>query len=194
MRFPRAGLTVLGLLIVFIATWGCGPHGDTGQSGAPDGFRPGGPEPGGGGGSPVRQIMRKLDDRPPNSLAKSIANGLKADPPAWETLRTQTAEYAQLAAELGKLDPPRGSKDSWSKLTADFAASATALDKAAQAKNLADARTAESKVGGSCKECHQTHRGGPGGGFGGPGGRGGPGGGRGGPGGGRPGGGPPGGA
>jgi cytochrome c556 len=177
MRFPRAGLTVLSLLIFFVATWGCGPHADTGQSGSPDGFRPGGPPGGGepGGGSPIRQLMRKLD-KGTNSL-NTIANNLKADSPSWETIQSQTAEYAHAAAELGKSDPPKGSKESWAKLSAAFAVSATALEKAAKAKDLAGARAAETNLRGSCMACHQAHRGGSGGpgGIGPPGGRGRPG-------------------
>jgi hypothetical protein len=134
--------------------------------------------------------MNRLD-KGPNSL-NTIAASLKADPPPWEAIQTQTKAYAETAADLGKNEPSRGSKESWEKLSAAFAASAAALDKAAQAKDLTAAQGAENKLRGSCKECHDGHRGGPGGGFGPPGGRGGPGGGRGGPGGGRPGGQPPG--
>jgi cytochrome c553 len=186
MRFSRAGLTLLGLIALFVATWGCGPHADTAQSGAPpqDGFRPGGGEP--GGGSPIKQLMRKLD-KGTYSL-NAIANNLKTDPPAWDTIQSQTTEYSHAASDVGKSDPPKGSKESWAKLSAAFAASATALDKAAQAKDLAGARAVVTNLQGSCMACHQAHRGGPGG-FGPPGGPGGPGGRQGG----RPGGGPPGG-
>jgi hypothetical protein len=192
-RFPRAVITVLGLLLVFIATWSCGPKSDTGDTAGPpqDGFRPGGP-PGGGeprGGSPVRQLMMKLD-KGENSL-RMISNALRSNPPAWDKIQSQTAEYALNAGKLGTFDAPRGSKDSWTKQTEAFAKSATALDNAAKAKDLSAAQAAESKLNGSCMECHREHRGGPGG----PGGDGPRGGGRGGPGrpGGPPGGGPPGG-
>jgi hypothetical protein len=192
MRLPRNGLTLVAVLAAFVATWGCGGNADTAPSGTSpqNGFGQGGPPggPGGRGRSPIGQLMNKLDKGP--SSLNAIANGLRANPPAWDTIQALTAEYAQAAGELGKSDPPKGSKESWAKLTAAFAASATALDKATQAKDLAAAQGAETKIRGSCMECHQTHRGGPGGGFGPRGGRGGP---PGGPGGGRQGGSPPGG-
>jgi cytochrome c556 len=122
--------------------------------------------PGRGGNSPVKQIMARISDRNPNSLTKLLEQELQVNAPVWETIQPQTAEYAKLAADLGKMDPPRGSKDSWSQLAAAFADSASALDRAAQAKDLSAARDAQAKLGNSCMDCHRAHRGGPGGGFG----------------------------
>src|ERR1017187_1437492 len=120
---------------------------------APPGLRgaggPGGPGgPGGGPGnagrsSEIRQIMVKLNNKGPNSLANLIDAGLKAEKPAWETIAPQAKEYAQLAADLGKHDPPKGSKESWSKLTAEYAGLAGELDKAAQAKDKAATTAAQ---------------------------------------------------
>jgi hypothetical protein len=107
----------------------------------------------------------------PNSLDRLLDAELKVEQPAWDTIQPQAAEYAKLAADIGKAEPSKGSKDSWTKLTAAFAESATALDKAAQAKDLAAARTAHQNLAASCMACHREHRGGPGG-PGGPGGRG----------------------
>jgi hypothetical protein len=202
-RLPRWVLTVAGVFAAFVATWGCGPK-DTGPavSTPPEGWQqqagrmgggpggpggPGGGRPGGGrGGSPIGQVMRKFGDRAPGAPNK-VAEALKADPPAWDTIQGQTKELAQAADDLAKLDPPqgRGTKESWTKLTSAFAAAGTELDKATQAKDLAAAQSAVTKFQGSCKECHDGFRGRGPGGFG-PGGPGGPGGGR-------PGGGPPGG-
>jgi hypothetical protein len=120
--------------------------------------------------SNLREIMNKIG-KGPNALSSALDQGLRADDPDWGSLQPKAAELAKLTAELGKSDPPRGSKESWSKLAASFAASATALDKAAQGKDLEAARAAQMKLGRSCMECHRQHRGGP---EGGPGGFGGP--------------------
>ena len=200
----RGAAMLLAVVAVSLAACGCGRHKSTGPAaqvppngnppnGPPQGgFQPGGPPeggfpagggpPGGGGESKIKQIMMRINDRGPNGLTGLLRQELNASQPAWETIQPQTAEYAKLAADLAKLDPPRGSKDSWANLTADFSASATALDQAAQAKDAGAAKAAQEKLGQSCMACHQQHRGGRGG-FGGPGGpgRGGPG--RGGPGG-----------
>jgi hypothetical protein len=152
------------------------------NAGNPGGPGPGGPPGKGGRMSPIRGIMMKLNGRGPNALQTSIGAALKADKPAWETIEPQTKEYAQLAADLAKHDPPKGSKESWAKFAADYAGLATTLEKAAQAKDKDAATAAHEDLAASCNDCHRQHRGGPG--MGGPG--------MGGPGmGGRPGGGPP---
>jgi hypothetical protein len=116
--------------------------------------------------------MRKIDDK--RGLTKDIREELKSQTPDWPALQKQSGEYARLTAELVKLDPPRGSKESWEKLTAAFHESAVDLDKAVQAKKRDDAETASSHLSNSCMECHREHRmmRGPGGrgGFGPPGG------------------------
>jgi hypothetical protein len=139
---------------------------------APPALREAGrPGPGGGPGNvpPSREIQRimiKLN-KGPNSLTTLIDSGLKAEKPAWETIAPQTKEFAQLAAELGKHDPPKGSKESWSKLCAEYLGLASELEKAAQAKDKAAATAAQGDLASSCMACHRQHRGGPGGGGGG---------------------------
>jgi hypothetical protein len=184
-----------GFLAVMLAAAGCGgdPDADQNNMVVGDGkpFRDAGPGPGRGPGpgsdanvSPtsIRGIMIKLT-KGQQSLTPLIGEELKADPPAWDTIQPQTKEYARLAALLGENDPPKGSQESWEKLTSAYTESAKELDKAAQAKDKAAALAAHTKLTNSCNGCHAQHRGMPGrggmmmppGGFGGPGrGRGGP--------------------
>jgi hypothetical protein len=154
---------------------GCGP-GDNepiaenavGSSGpdAPGGPPPGGPGPGGGRSSPIRKIMERINDRRPDGLTKAIAKGLEPQTPDWPILEKQSGEYAQLAADLAKHDPPRGSKESWTRLTSAFAESATDLDQAVHSKKRDDSIAASGNLSNSCMECHREHRRMPGGGFG----------------------------
>lgn len=126
----------------------------------------GGP-PGMGGGpgqprGPIHEIMMKLF-KGPQSLKDSIGRELKNDAPPWETIQPQTKEFSQLAASVSKYDPPKGSKESWTKLTGSFTESAAALDRAAQGKNKDDAQAALTTLSQSCMTCHRQHKGGPGG-------------------------------
>jgi hypothetical protein len=118
--------------------------------------------------------MHKIGEGP-NSLQKSLEADLKADAPAWDSIQPKTKEYARLAGEAGKYDPPKGDKDSWAKLTAALFDSASDLDTAAQAKDTDGTRAARSSLSNSGMACHRQHRnmGPPGGGFGPPGGFGG---------------------
>jgi Cytochrome C' len=152
---------------------------------------PGGPGPGSEASAPLgdspttKQVMSKLG-KGPNALTPVIGKELETDPPAWETIGPHAAEYARLAVAMGKNEPRKGSKESWTDLSGAFAESAQALNKAAQAKDRKAALEAHGQLAGSCTQCHREHRqmgpggGGPGGGpsgRGGPGGPGGPGGG-----------------
>ncbi len=123
----------------------------------------GGPWPDGGGPkTPIGEIMTKLG-KGPQSLTETLGRELKAEPPPWDTIAPQAKEYAQLTASLSKYDPPKGSKESWTKQTASFAESAAALDRAADAKDKDAALAAHVALTKSCMACHREHRMGPGG-------------------------------
>ena len=116
----------------------------------------------------IKRIMTRLA-KGPTSLTPVLGGELKAEQPPWETIQAQTKEYASLAAEMAKYDPPKGSKDSWARLTGEYAGSAVALDKAAIARDKAAALAAHDELARSCMACHREHRNmGPGGGMGGP--------------------------
>jgi len=106
---------------------------------------------------PIKEIMNKLNDGP-QSLNDLLGQELRADSPEWGTIQQQTKEFAQLATSLGEYTPPKGSKESWAKLTTTYAESATALDKAAQAKDKKAAQAAHKDLGRSCMSCHREHR------------------------------------
>ena len=114
----------------------------------------------------LKAIMEKVG-KGPQALQGSLSGALKQAEPAWDTIQPKTKEYAELTAELGKHDPPKGDKESWGKLSLAFADSAAELDKAAQAKDKAKAVGAIDGLQNSCMGCHRQHRGGPTGGPGG---------------------------
>jgi hypothetical protein len=155
------------LLAVVLAAAACNKvkNNDPGVAGPGPGMA-GGPWPGMGGPgrplSPIGEVMNKLG-KGPNALNATIGKELKTDPPPWDTIGPQAKEYAQLAASLSKYDPPKGSKESWTKLTGAYAESAAALDSAAVAKDKDAALTAHTKLTQSCMACHREHRAGPGG-------------------------------
>jgi hypothetical protein len=101
--------------------------------------------------------MAKLT-KGPSSLTPVIGEELEAENPPWETLQTQTKEFAQLASSMSKNTPPRGHKESWDKLTSAYAEWASDLDEAVQTKNKAAALETHGKLAGSCMACHREHR------------------------------------
>ncbi len=173
---PRGVLSIGTLLMMLLVIGGCGNSASTDQpaQGPPGGFGKGGPPmgPGGPGASgPIHDLMQKLGSGP-QALTTVIGQELQANPPAWDAIQPKTKEYVELASQLGKHEPPRGSKESWSKLTAAYAESAVALNKAAESKDRDAALAAHKVIAGSCTACHREHRpqrgpGGMGGGMGG---------------------------
>jgi hypothetical protein len=106
---------------------------------------------------PVKEIMGKLNK--PTGLYFNIGKELRENDPMWADVQKDAKEVAKLAAVLGKNAPPRGDKESWAKLTKDYAANAVTLEKAAAAKDQAAARAAYAKMGGeTCNTCHKAHK------------------------------------
>ena len=148
---------------IYIAGGAGGPGGPGGPDrgpGGPGGFdgAPGRPR----GGSAIRQAMMRMFGRNPQALRSSLEANLKADAPAWDAIQTGTAELVKLSGDVAKANPPKGSKESWNKLTGGLITTAKDLDKAARAKDLAGVRTADESIGEMCNACHEQHKGGGG--------------------------------
>ena len=104
-----------------------------------------------------RQIMAKLT-KGPTSINDLLKKELAEASPPWDAIQSHAKEYAAESATLGKYDPPKGSKESWAKLTSQWAEDAAELDKAAQAKDRDAAKDAHAQLNNSCMACHREHR------------------------------------
>jgi cytochrome c556 len=105
----------------------------------------------------VKEIMTKAH-KGGNSLLAKLGKELKAEEPPWETVQQQTKELVTLGASLGKNKPPKGSQESWDRLTKAYLATAKALDGAAKEKGLAVARAQHKALTQQCGACHKAHR------------------------------------
>jgi cytochrome c556 len=112
----------------------------------------------GGKKSPtVKEIMGKLN-KGPTALTPALGKALKAAEPDWEKILEQTKTYIEQVGDLAKNDAPKGTKESWEKLTKAYAENAKALNEAAKKKDVQAAKTAQAKLAGSCRVCHMAHR------------------------------------
>jgi len=110
-----------------------------------------------GGKAPtIKDIMSRLNK--PGGLYPSISKELKADDTDWDEVHDQSKTFAKLAAELGKNTPPKGSPESWAKLTKEYADNARLLEQAAAKRDRTAANAARSRLGNdACKTCHKEH-------------------------------------
>ena len=105
----------------------------------------------------IEKIMETLHKGKKSRLA-TLKTALKSPSPDWSTVQKETKTYAKYAADLPKNDPPKGDAADFKKLAKAFAGYAKNLDEAAKKEDLASAKTAFGKIGGSCKSCHDAHR------------------------------------
>jgi cytochrome c556 len=107
--------------------------------------------------SEVKQVMVKVN-KTGTGLYPTIVQELRQDDTNWDEVKKDAKEIARLTATLGKLDPPKGEKDSWQKLTKAYAENTKALDAAAAKMDKEATKAAAAKLGESCDTCHKAHR------------------------------------
>jgi hypothetical protein len=111
-----------------------------------------------GKGPSVKEIMGKAH-KGGNSLLVGVFKGVQAPSPDWGGVQAKTKELVKLGTSLGKAEPPQGDKDSWQRLTGTYLNNAKSLDTAAEEMNKPGAQAALQKLRGSCKGCHDVHKG-----------------------------------
>jgi cytochrome c556 len=102
----------------------------------------------------IMEALHKGRKSPLNTLKAAFKN----QSPDWATVQKEAKTYVKYAVDLPKNDPPKGDKASWKKLATAFATNSKALDAAAEKEDLAAAKAAFRKLGGSCKACHDAHK------------------------------------
>jgi len=106
----------------------------------------------------IEEIMQKVNKRK-GGLHADLGDALKAAKTDWDTVKTNTKQYATLAEFLGKNDPPKGAKASWDKLTKTYADDAKALNAAAEKMDKTAVANLHKKLSGECMGCHKVHKG-----------------------------------
>jgi cytochrome c556 len=101
------------------------------------------------------QIMAKFFGK--GQLKKKLDKAVADE--KWEEAAKLSAEFKKLAEANTKNKPKRGTEESWKDLTGSFLKNATAADEAVGKKEGDKAKEALAAIGGSCKACHDAHRG-----------------------------------
>jgi cytochrome c556 len=106
----------------------------------------------------TKLLMEGLADPNTRALGKLLTNRPK-DAEAWAFARGQSLLLAE-AGNLLLMRPPKtkAGESAWLEHSADLRDQATALARAAAAKDYLQARAALAGVGNSCNRCHQQFR------------------------------------
>jgi cytochrome c556 len=106
----------------------------------------------------TKLLMRGLAEPNLTGLGKLLKDRPK-DAEAWAFARGQALLLAE-AGNLLMMRPPKtkAGEESWLTHAGELRESATALAKAAAAKDYLQARTALAGVANACNRCHQTFR------------------------------------
>ena len=105
----------------------------------------------------IKDVMKLV--KGPKAPIAQVKTQLAEASPDWAGLEKLSKEFVDLTADLGKNEPPKGSAESWKKLSDAYYGYAKDLDKAAKAKDKAAAEAAHKKLSTSCKSCHSVHKG-----------------------------------
>jgi cytochrome c556 len=89
----------------------------------------------------------------------SLKKALGAPSPDWKGIQTTTKLVSELSEAITELEPPKGDKANYAKLSKAYAVEAKTLKEAADAEDAATAKKSLGKLGSSCKACHDTHKG-----------------------------------
>lgn len=139
MRRLICGASLI-LVLAFAAVWG-------GHADASDEKEP----------ATIAEIMQALHKGSESPLA-TLKAALKSDSPDWSVVQKAAKVYVECSSDLPKNDPPKGDSESFKKLAKAFASNAKSLKEAAEKQELAAAKDAFGKIGGSCMGCHKAHK------------------------------------
>jgi cytochrome c556 len=106
----------------------------------------------------IKKAMAQLHKGQKAALP-SIKAELKSDSPDWKKLKDTSKIIVTLSESITDLEPPKGDKEDYAKLSKAYLGSAKDLNAASEAEDVAKAKSAAGKLGASCKSCHDAHKG-----------------------------------
>jgi hypothetical protein len=118
----------------------------------------GGQAEGQDGAASIKKVMGKLHGKG-KGLLPSVGKALQADTPDWPAIKKGSKLIVDLASTITDVEPPKGDKEAYNKLSKAYLASAKNLLEAADAEDSGKAKAAAKKLMGTCKTCHTAHKG-----------------------------------
>ena len=104
----------------------------------------------------TKQIMG-IGHKGADALFTKVQAAVKAK--KWDDAAEPAKELAANGSLFPKASPPKGDAKSWEDLAGKYADNTKALNEAVEKKDADAAAKAGKAIGGSCKACHDAHRG-----------------------------------
>lgn len=105
----------------------------------------------------IRDIMQEAH-RCRTAYILTVRQELQKDQPNWDVVRKKSTDLVRMGNLLGLNKPPRGSAESWSKLTGLYVAHATLMADAAERTDKETANRHQLALSRMCIGCHREHR------------------------------------
>lgn len=106
----------------------------------------------------IKQAMTKIAKGKVSSIP-ALKTALAAPSPDWKAIKANAKTVETATGAIVDAKPPKGDQAGYTMLAKALAADAKALNDSAEKEDLAGAKAAFGKIGGSCMACHKAHRG-----------------------------------
>ena len=103
----------------------------------------------------IHDIMTKGHQGKKSYLAV-IKEGVKAE--KWDDIAEPAKKLKKFGEDLGKNKPDKGESDSWKKLNEEYKKTMVAIGDGVEKKDAKATNEALTKMGKSCKSCHDSHK------------------------------------
>lgn len=105
----------------------------------------------------IKEIMREAHQCR-TAYIRDVRVEMDKEEPDWELIGNRSRELVRAGNLLSLNTPPKGSAESWEKLTSLYIARATVLTDAAERKDKDEGRVVARRLQSMCASCHRAHK------------------------------------
>ena len=106
----------------------------------------------------IKKVMAQLHKGQKSALS-SVKAEIKSASPDWKTIKDTSKTIVTLSESITDLEPPKGDKAGYGKLSKAYATLAHELSDSAEAEDSTKTAAAAKKLSSTCKACHDAHKG-----------------------------------
>lgn len=105
----------------------------------------------------IKEIMREAH-KCSTAYIRYIRIEMDKDEPDWKIVQDKSRELVRAGKLLALNTPPKGSAESWERITTLYTSRATVLSEAAEVRDLEEGRVVARRMQAMCSACHRAHK------------------------------------